>query len=119
MAGRQRKIKRNRCFSIETAIESRYLVYRNYLVSVKAYKLEHGITNGITSEGNREIRDRMYALGFKECLREHSGKLIPTYRHTNNQIIHQLDHLYVSDRLYSAMQKCTVGDQPTIFENSV
>lgn len=83
----------------------------------RAYKLEHGITTGIISEGNKENRDRMYALGFKECVREYHGKLVPTYKHTNSQIIHQLDHLFVTDDLYLLMQTCAVGDDATIFGN--
>lgn len=79
------------------------------------YKLKHGISGGIVGGGNKEIRDRMYALGFKECLLEHNGKLTPTFKHSRKKIIHQLDHLYVSDKLFSRILKCEVGDQNKIF----
>jgi hypothetical protein len=85
----------------------------------RAYQLEHGITRGIITDGNKEIRDRMYSLGFKECIREYNGKLVPTYKHTDKQILHQLDHLYVSNRLYLNILKCKVGDQSIIFGNSL
>jgi len=80
------------------------------------YQLEHGIRGGLVGAGNKEIRDRMYALGFKECLLEYSGKLIPTFKNTNKKIMHQLDHLYVSDKIFSRIEKCTVGEQSLIFD---
>tara|TARA_B100000315_G_C14461859_1_gene534087 strand:- start:121 stop:939 length:819 start_codon:yes stop_codon:yes gene_type:complete len=85
----------------------------------RKYKLIHGIKGGIVSDGNKEIRDRMYDLGFKECLLEYNGKLTPTFRHSNQQIIHQLDHLYVLEKLFSRIEKCEVGDQNKIFSNSL
>jgi len=57
----------------------------------------------------------MYALGFKECLLEYNGKLTPTYKHTNKKIMHQIDHLYVSDNIFLRIEKCTVGEQSIIF----
>ena len=79
------------------------------------YQLKHGIKGGLVSEGNKEIRNRMYALGFKECLLEYNGKLTPTYKHTNKKIMHQIDHLYVSDNIFLRIEKCTVGEQSIIF----
>ncbi len=79
------------------------------------YQIKHGLKGGLVSEGNKEIRDRMYALGFKECLLEYNKKLTPTYMHTNKKIVHQLDHLYVSEKLFSEILNCNVGDQSTIF----
>jgi exonuclease III len=80
---------------------------------------KNNVRFGIRSHGNREILDRMYDLGFKECLREYHGKIVPTYKHSNDKIDHQLDHLFVSNDLYSRMQTCTVGDQSIIFPNSL
>lgn len=82
----------------------------------KEYQTKHGLKGGLVSNGNKEIRDRMYAIGFKECLLEHNSKLTPTYMHTNKKILHQLDHLYVSNRLFSKLKKCDVGDQSLIFD---
>lgn len=81
----------------------------------KVYQLEHGITSGLISDGNKEIRDRMYLIGFKECLREYNDKLVPTYKHTNNKIIHQIDHLFVTHNMYSKLTKCEVGNKSIIF----
>lgn len=84
------------------------------------YQVEHGITTGLISDGNKEIRDRMHALGFKECLREHNGKLIPTFKNPKEgKVIHQIDHLYVTDNLYSQIESCKVGNQSVIFGNSL
>lgn len=85
----------------------------------KDYQLKHGITGSLVSEGNKEIRDRMYALGFKECLFEYNGKLTPTYKHTNKKIMHQLDHLYISSKEFFRLTKCTVGDKSVVFGNSL
>lgn len=81
----------------------------------KEYQIRHGLKGGLVSEGNKEIRDRMYALGFKECLLEYNEKLTPTYMHTNKKIIHQLDHLYVTNDLFARLLKCYTGDQSIIF----
>jgi len=75
---------------------------------------------GIISDGNKEIRERMYSIGFKECLREYNGKLVPTFQNSQNKkIIHQIDHLYVSDNLYQQLGNCVVGDKNIIFRKSL
>lgn len=79
------------------------------------YQIKHGLKGGLVSEGNKEIRDRMYSLGFKECLLEYKQKLTPTYMHTNKKIIHQLDHLYVTTNLFARLLKCDAGDRSIIF----
>ncbi len=70
--------------------------------------------------GNREILDGMSNLGFTECLRAHNHKLTPTFRNPKGgKIIHQIDHLFVADALFSKIQNCTTGDEATIFGKSV
>lgn len=72
------------------------------------------------SSGNREILDRMEALGFNECLRKHNGKSIPTFKNPRDgKIIHQIDHLFVTDSLFSILKDCTLGDELAIFGESV
>ncbi len=83
----------------------------------KYYKLKHGLKGGLVTGGNKEIRDRMYDLGFKECLLEGRGKLTPTYKHTNGQIIHQLDHLYVTNKLCRQLLACDVGNKKILDES--
>ena len=76
----------------------------------------HGIRFGIRSSGNREILDRMLALGFTECLRGYNGDIVPTFQNTTGKkAIHQMDHLFVTNNLYSNLRNCTTGDQSLIF----
>lgn len=69
--------------------------------------------------GNRETLDRMEALGFTECLRKCSGRLTPTFRHSSGGVIHQMDHLFVTAPLSSAMDNCATGDASVVFGESV
>ena len=72
------------------------------------------------SSGNQEILDRMEALGFSECLRKYSGKLTPTYKNLKGgKVIHQMDHLFVTDLLFSTLSQSTAGDNLDIFEKSI
>jgi exonuclease III len=75
---------------------------------------------GIRSSGNREILDRMLNLGFKECLREFSKDIVPTFQNTQGKmVVHQIDHLFVTNNLYLQIKKCAVGDRSTIFGKSM
>lgn len=70
--------------------------------------------------GNREILDRMETLGFTECLRKYKGKLTPTFRSPRNgKTVHQIDHLFATDSLYSTLKNCTTGDESIIFGESI
>jgi exonuclease III len=72
------------------------------------------------SSGNREILDRMESLGFTECLRKYNDKLTPTFRNLHGgKVVHQIDHLFVTDLLSSMLGKCITGDEVTIFGESV
>lgn len=67
--------------------------------------------------GNREILDRMADLGFVECLRQAQGALVPTFRNPRNgQIVHQMDHLFVSRSLSERPFTCRVGDSARVFD---
>ena len=59
----------------------------------------------------------MYGLGLSECLREHNGRITPTYKNSKGkkEVIHQMDHLYVTSDLHEKRKHCFVGDQATIF----
>jgi exonuclease III len=70
----------------------------------------------IRSSGNAEMLERMSRLGFTECLRKaNDDSIIPTFRHSTGSVDHQLDHLFVSNGLFSKLEKCSVGDQAIIF----
>jgi exonuclease III len=65
--------------------------------------------------GNREIMDRMNALGFYDCLRMFKGKLTPTFRNPRGSVVHQLDHLYVTPSLLSKLTWSDVGATGRVF----
>ena len=70
--------------------------------------------------GNREILDRMDDLGLTECLRTYNGELVPTFKNASNgNIIHQLDHLFVSDGLSYSLERCNTGDVSKVFDKSL
>ena len=55
----------------------------------------------------------MNALGLTECLRAHNGQLTPTFKNSRRgKIIHQLDHLFVSDCWQPAI--CSIFPTPPI-----
>jgi exonuclease III len=75
---------------------------------------------GIRSCGNAQTLERMYRLGFTECLRKsNNDNIIPTFRHSTGGVEHQIDHLFVSNGLYSKLEKCSLGSQATIFGKSL
>ncbi len=66
--------------------------------------------------GNREIMLRMNGLGSTEVLRSHHGGLVPTFRNPHGRnIVHQLDHLYVTAPLSDRLVGCEVGNQERLF----
>ncbi len=70
--------------------------------------------------GNQEILDRMNSLRLTECLEKHNKKLIPTFKNLNNgKVIHQIDHLFISNKLFKKINNCIVGDKFNIFEKSI
>lgn len=76
----------------------------------------HRVKFGIQSYGNKEIIERMYKLGFTECLREYNkGEITPTFRNSRGKIEHQMDKLFVTNDVYSKIRTCFVGDQAAIF----
>jgi exonuclease III len=70
--------------------------------------------------GNREYLDRMAALGTTECLRKQKGKLTPTFRNPRDGlVIHQMDHLFVTDALASRLVSCDTGNPERVFGESL
>ncbi len=66
--------------------------------------------------GNREFLDRMGNLGFIEGLREHCRELAPTFRDPRSgQVVHQMDHLFVTPVLAASLRNCRTGNQMAIF----
>lgn len=83
------------------------------------WQKEHQKRFGIQSHGNKEILDRMRNLGFIECLREHSNKITPTFKDPRGNLYHQMDHLFVTNDLYSTIQGCEVGNRSVVFNKSL
>ena len=70
--------------------------------------------------GCKDLLDRMNALGLIECLRHYQGVLTPTFKNPKGgKILHQLDHIYVSETLIPDLTSSNVGDKNVIFENSL
>jgi endonuclease/exonuclease/phosphatase family metal-dependent hydrolase len=66
--------------------------------------------------GNREYLDRMASCGMVECLRHVTGQLTPTFRNPRGgAVIHQMDHLFVSQDLVVSLIDCRVGDANLVF----
>jgi exonuclease III len=70
--------------------------------------------------GNQEIQNRMNRLGFIECLVYHQGQLTPTFKNaTGGKVIHQMDHLYIPERIKQDLLSCKTGDADRIFDSSL
>ena len=71
-------------------------------------------------KGCQEIIDRLYALNLREALFEHHGKLIPTFRNPKGgKIIHQIDHVFISEKLFSNLISSNVMSEYDVFEESL
>jgi exonuclease III len=70
--------------------------------------------------GNLEIIQRFELLGFKECLRHFNNGLVPTFRNPKGgKIIHQIDHLYISDNRINSLSECMTENHELIFGNQL
>ena len=87
----------------------------------KEWQDKNRVKFALRSSGNKEVLDRMYEMGFTECLRKYnSDKIVPTFKNrSNNEIVHQMDHLFVTNNLYARLNRCTTGDQSTIFSKAL
>ena len=55
-------------------------------------------------------------LGLVECLRHKQGALTPTFRNTSNGgIVHQMDHLFVTEVLAQRLTACDTGSRDRVF----
>lgn len=87
----------------------------------KEWQTRNRVRYAIRSSGNKEILDRMYEIGFTECLRKYnSDKIVPTFMNrSNKEIVHQIDHLFVTNNFYARLNKCTTGDKSIIFDKEL
>lgn len=83
----------------------------------KEWQIKNGVKYGLQSSGNKEILDRIEDLGLTECLRNFNrGEIIPTFKHSKGEIAHQIDHLFTSNKLFSKIINCSVGDPTIVFD---
>jgi len=60
----------------------------------------------------------MRGIGLVECLKEYTGRLTPTFKNArNDRILHQIDHLFVTTKVYAKINNCHVGDESLIYWN--
>lgn len=70
--------------------------------------------------GNLEYLQRMEAIGFVECLRKANGKLVPTYLNKDKKgLVHQIDHMFVNQRLASSLSSSTVGSETEVLHKGL
>jgi endonuclease/exonuclease/phosphatase family metal-dependent hydrolase len=62
----------------------------------------------------------MRDLGLRECLRHCNGALVPTFRNPRDgRIVHQIDHLFVSESLAARLVSCITADHARVFDASL
>ena len=62
----------------------------------------------------------MAALRMIECLRKKKGKLMPTLRNPRDgMVIHQMDHLFITDSLAPRLVSCNIGNPERVFGESL
>lgn len=70
------------------------------------------------NRGNQEILDRMNALDLIECLFHSKGVLTPTFKNaTDKKVIHQIDHLFISEKVIPNLVFCDTGNSERVFDN--
>ena len=70
--------------------------------------------------GCQEIIDRLYSLNLRESLFEHNQQNVPTFRNPKGgKIIHQIDHVFLSEKLFSNLISSNVLSDFGVFENKL
>lgn len=58
----------------------------------------------------------MTTSGYTECLRTAQGRLTPTFKNkVGGEVLHQIDHLFVSASLADGLLFCSVGSAQRVF----
>lgn len=66
--------------------------------------------------GNREIIERLNALGLTDCLSHSRGRPVPTYQHPRKMVDHQLDYCYVNDPMLKRLRRARVPSHEEVFD---
>lgn len=68
------------------------------------------------NRGNREVIQRLNALGLTDCLSRHDdGQPVPTFQHSSKAVEHQLDYLYVNAPLLDRLKSARVPGHDEVF----
>lgn len=65
--------------------------------------------------GNREIIERLNALGLTDCLSHFHRGPVPTFQHTSKSVDHQLDYCYVNTPMLDRLRTARVPSHKDIF----
>jgi len=65
--------------------------------------------------GNREIIERLNALGLTDCLSHSHRGPVPTFQHTSKSVDHQLDYCYVNAPMLRRLRKARVPNHEEVF----
>ena len=65
--------------------------------------------------GNREIIERLNALGLNDCLSHVLGCPVPTFQHSRKMIDHQLDYCYVNAPMLRRLRQARVPRHEDVF----
>ena len=68
------------------------------------------------NRGNREIVDRLSAVGLTDCLSHHFKEAMPTFQQTNKRVEHQLDYVYVNAPLLKRLSNVRVPKPEEVFD---
>lgn len=80
------------------------------------YKKRHGLRGGIVISGTKDLFDGMRNIGLKECLYDYNSRVVPSFRNAqDHRIIHQIDHLFVTEKMFLRLKRCDVDDASKIF----
>lgn len=70
-----------------------------------------------TDRGNRQVMDRMNALGLTDCVKHCLGKPVPTFRKSTGSIKHQPDYCYVNGPMLKRLTHVRVLGPSEIFDH--
>lgn len=76
--------------------------------------------DGTFSYGEVDLLANIAGMGFKECLKTFNTKSVPTFKNPKGgKVIHQIDHLFVTNHLYAEIVDCRVGEGADVFGKSL
>ena len=68
--------------------------------------------------GNREIIERLNALGLTDCLSHSHAGPVPTFQHSSKTVDHQLDYCYVNAPMLKRLRDARVPSYEEVFSGT-